>query len=185
VSMESSKNPYNPLLSQFQKMEMSETSAAGWEQKRVERLLKVVGLSGRKDLKQTLSDPVSGYLSFDQVNRHMEFRAAFAAIPLRGKTPMHRDQKSIQPNWFKSFVKVPVFNTYMDMYLEYLAGTQDSRPYCAVFPRKGFLHGLCVHNGDLSQSLQPGKTGHVYCSKSGFNLIVQPFDDFLLLDFWR
>lgn len=183
--MESRKNPYNPLLSQLEKMELGEFSALGWEQKRVERLLKVAGLAGRKELKEGLSDPVTGYLSFDQVNRQLQFRVAFAAIPLKGKTPMHRDQKSIQPIWFKSFAKVPVFNTYLDMYLEYLAGTHDARPYCAVFPRKGFLHGLCVHNGEVTQSLQPGKSGHVYCSKSGFNLIVQPFDDFLSLEFWR
>lgn len=183
--MESKRNPYNPLLSQLDKLEMHEFSALGWEQKRVERLLKVAGMAGRKDLKKSLSDPASGYLSFDQVNRHLQLRVAFAAIPLRGQTPMHRDAKSIQPNWFKSFSKVPVFNTYLNMYLEYMSGTQDSRPYCAVFPRKGFLHGMCIHNGDVSQSLPPGKSGHVYCSKSGFNLIVQPFDDFLSLDFWR
>lgn len=172
-------NPLNPLLTKFQKLQQSLNFDARWEAGRALFLLKTLGLS---DQEYSLRDQdAAKNLTFSAINSELSLPMVFACHPMQGKLPVHRDVKHVHPVWFKKFSKLPVAVVYFELLAEYTEsrrkqGEDGIRPFCMVFPRKGFPQGLCIHDGPLEKYLVPGEGVHLYSSKRhARDFVVQPF----------
>jgi hypothetical protein len=168
-------NPLNPLLSKFQKLQASVDHGARWEAGRALYLLKELGMA---DKQRYLRDQdQAGNLTFSSVNSCLQLSMCFASYAMTGKLAIHRDTKHVHPLWFKNFEKLPFVVVYLEKYREYSCTSQgEFRPLCMVFPRKGFMQGMCIHNGAVDTYLREDSSGHVYRSgKYSQDFLVQPF----------
>lgn len=172
-------NPLNPLLSKFQKLQQSINFDARWESGRASFLLKKLG-KGDEERSFREQDP-NDRLTFGALNETLALPMAFACHPMQGKLPVHRDIKHAHPAWFKKFDKLPVVVVYFELLNEYIGackarGEYESRPFCMVFPRKGFPQGLCIHDGPREKYLTVGEGIHLYYSRRyAREFVVQPF----------
>jgi hypothetical protein len=171
-------NPLNPLLGKIEKFEQSDFQLKQWESSRVEWTLRRLKLERQR--KEILSESVGGKYTFAEFNRVVDFPMYLAAEPMIGTPPIHRDPHSIHPMWFKSFCSLPFVKLYEEKLEAWFSGKRD-RPLGMVFPRKGFLHGLILHNGDLERFIAPQSSCHVFKGgkKHMMNLIVQPYTGFI------
>lgn len=167
-------NPLNPLLGKMEQFEQSEIALHQWESKRVDWTIRRLGLTAK--LKEVASHRDDGFLTFEAFNDVFSFPVYLTSNQLRGKLPIHKDQKSIHPNWFKAFSKLPFVQVFAETLKAYgLFG----RALGMVFPRKGFAQGLIVHTGDFNTFVREGNSCHFYRSVSGLELVVQPYSDFV------
>lgn len=170
-------NPNNPLLAKINRFESAETTRANWEHARITHMLQVLRLPS-----------VKSRLQRAEGNRTFSFEAFYAECPkfpmhlffdnLPGSIPIHRDNKSVHPMWFKSFMSLPVVKLYKEK-LSLCPWSGEDRPVGLVFPRKGFQQGLIVHNGSFDRFVSDGSGCHVYRQEGGSTLIVQAFTGFL------
>jgi|TARA_R110000824_G_scaffold82768_15_gene207528 hypothetical protein len=155
-----------------------------WESARVEYAIKRLKL-GRHALRELQAVAPSGRISFDDFNnRFPTFPMLLSASSLPGETPMHRNPKGIHPMWFKSFKGLPFISFYeeeLERYKAEVFGNDESRVLGMVFPRKGFAHGLVVHNGDWQTYLPQNSGCHLYQGGKvkSMTLVVQPFSGLL------
>lgn len=103
-------------------------------------------------------------------------------VPLPGRgdkvTPdsyqVHRDPASVEASRFKKFSRVPFVIAYQQM-LEDLGEEAGERSVAMVFPRKGLLHGLVIHNDATEQYWTHGLSWVYKPPDSDDRLYVQPF----------
>jgi hypothetical protein len=171
-------NPLNPLLGKIEKFEQSDFQLKQWESSRVEWTLRRLKLEGPR--KEILADAVGGQYTFAEFNRVVDFPMYLSAEPMMGATPIHRDPHAVHPMWFKSFRSLPFVKLYEER-LESWCDSKQDRPLGMVFPRKGFLQGLIIHNGDWERFVSPHSSCHVFKGgkKHMMNLIVQPYIGFI------
>lgn len=169
-------NPLNPLLGKIEKFEDTDRQVRQWESARVEWTLRRLSLDIQ--LKQLRKDTTGGRFTFE------DFAGILPTFPvqLRAETieglPLHRNPKAIHPLWFKSFRHLSFVESYERLFGEL---ADKDKPLGMVFPRKGFLHGLIIHNGDWDLFVAPQSSCHMFKggSKRSMNLIVQPYMSFI------
>lgn len=169
-------NPLNPLLSKIAKFEQVDTHGKQWESNRVEWTLRRLKLEKKR--KEILE--LGPYYSFEAYNQVVNFPMYLFAEPLLNVPPIHRDPRTIHPFWFKAFRGLPFVERYEEQ-LEPLLAKYPDRPVGMVFPRKGFLQGLLIHNGDWELFAPLQASCHIFKSgkKREMNLIVQPYSGFI------
>jgi hypothetical protein len=89
---------------------------------------------------------------------------------------VHRDDQSTEPARFKKFGWVPFVLAYQEFYSSVVTDG-ELRRVCLIYPRKGFLHGMCIHN-DQSEEFWPSGLAWVYKFNDGGRdrrLFVMPF----------
>ena len=174
----SGTNPLNPLMGRIEKFEESTAQSAKWESSRVEWTMRRLKLdSQRKEIISELG--YVGNLPYEAFFRAVPtFPMDIVAEPRKGELPLHRDPRAVHPAWFKSFRKLPVVETYEEHFGE---NSREERPFGMVFPRKGFLQGLILHNGDWDMFVPPHSSCHVFKggNKRSMHLIVQPYQGFI------
>lgn len=104
------------------------------------------------------------------------FPFLLGASRLGGKH-VHRDIDAAEPARFKAFSQVSFVEAYREFYDD-CYHPEDLRKLGLVFPRKGFKHGMIIHNDDTEVFWTSGLCW-VYKSKKGERLYVQPFNDVL------
>lgn len=167
-------NPLNPLLGKIEKFEQSEIALRQWESKRVDWTIRRLGLTAQ--LKEVASYDDGDFLSFEAFNSIFSFPVYLTANQLKDRLPLHKDQKSIHPNWFKAFSKLP----FVQLFAENLKTYGSYRHAVGmVFPRKGFAQGMIVHTGDFNTFVLSGASCHFYRSVNDLELVVQPYTDFV------
>jgi len=171
-------NPLNPLLGKIEKFEESEAQSSKWESARVEWTMRRLKLdSQRKEMTSELG--FSGDYTFEAFSRMVPtFPMDIVAEPRKGQLPLHRDQKAVHPRWFKTFRSLPFVQEYEVRFGEC---SKEGRPFGMVFPRKGFLQGLILHNGDWELFVPPQSSCHLFKGgkKRSMNLVVQPYQGFI------
>jgi len=171
-------NPLNPLLGKIERFEQAGERADQWESSRVEWTLRRLKLEDQR--KEILSDAVGGRYTFSDFHRVVNFPIRLVAEPLLNEPPIHRDQRSIHPAWFRSFRGLPFVRKYEE-HFEELGDLYKGTPIGMVFPRKGFQQGMILHNGDWELFVPPQSSCHLF--KGGkthkMNLIVQPYIGFI------
>lgn len=86
---------------------------------------------------------------------------------------IHRDPASTEPARFKQFQAVPFVGAYQTFYNE-AAKHANGRAIALIFPRRGFLHGMVMHN-DASEQYWSEGLSWVYKVPSTENkLYVRP-----------
>lgn len=144
---------------------------AKYEHGRVDHMLKRFKLtaSRRAMMNARAASTGQAQLTFDDFNdRFPTFPFAMAAHRLRGvaclgkkgqATPddyqVHRDPNATEPARFKKFMRVPFVAAYLEV-LAYRQDLADPRPLAMTFPRKGFLHGMVIHNDDSERYWHDG-----------------------------
>jgi hypothetical protein len=91
---------------------------------------------------------------------------------------VHRDPASAEPSRFKDFAGVP-FRAAYEQFFNSVGIGDDPRDVCLVFPRKGFLHGMCIHNNQSEQYWTEGLCWVYKSPKTSVRLYVQPFKHFI------
>lgn len=167
-------NPNNPLLAKLQSIDVNSVTNASWEHARITHLIQVMGF---KTLASELKKVSAGSLfKFDDFNDSCsDFPMVLFAYTLNGNPPIHRDNRSVHPMWFKSFTGLPL----VKVYLERLKQFSKRKPVGMVFPRKGFQQGMILHNGDHDKFVPTGSGCHLYKAEDGTTMVVQPFTGFL------
>lgn len=176
--MSENVNPNNPLLGKIERFEQSDKHIRQWESARVEWTLRRLKFEAQR--KEILSDAPDGRYTFEAFNRVVEFPMDLFGESLADDPPIHRDQRSIHPIWFKAFVGLPFVRYYEERFTEHVSKNPE-RPLGMVFPRKGFSQGLILHNGDWDLFVPPQSSCHLFKGgkKHSMNLIVQPFMGFI------
>ena len=171
-------NPNNPLLGKIERFEQSDNQVRQWESSRVEWTLRRLKFESQR--KEILSSVPDGRYTFEEFNRVVDFPMELCGDSMKDEMPIHRDQKSIHPNWFKAFTGLPFVQHYEEKFSEH-AEKNPLRPLGMVFPRKGFLQGLIIHNGDWELFIPPRSSCHIFRGgkKHSMNLIVQPYMGFI------
>jgi len=171
-------NPTNPLLGQIEKYEQSDVQIRQWESARVEWTLRRLKLDFQR--KQILSEAMDGRYTFEAFNRVLDFPMEMCGENLKDEPPIHRDQRSIHPLWFKAFIGLPFVRCYEERFTVFAEKNPD-RALGMVFPRKGFSQGLILHNGDWDLFVPPQSSCHLFKGgkKHAMNLIVQPYMGFI------
>lgn len=171
-------NPLNPLLSKIARFEQVDTHGKQWESSRVEWTLRRLKLDGKR--KEILENGLGLGYTFEVFNQVVNFPMYLFAEPLLNVSPIHRDPRTIHPLWFKAFRGLPFVERYEER-MEPLLTRYPDRPIGMVFPRKGFLQGLLIHNGDWDLLTPPQASCHVFKGgrKKAMNLIVQPYSGFV------
>ena len=166
-------HPLNPLLDKISRYKESGHRALQWENNRVEWTLNRLGKKSVK--KEILAGAGNNFLSFDDFNNHADFPIKLFAEYLSDIPPIHKNQKFIHPFWFKSFLRLPIVERYSDLFEKEVRNTD--KPIGMVFPRKGFLQGLIIHNGDFEIYLPNNASCHLYrgSKASQHVLVVQPY----------
>jgi hypothetical protein len=117
-----------------------------------------------------------GRLTFDLFNeRFRDFPILLGSHTLGG-IKLHQDQRSVLPNWFTNFPKLPFVEAYREFYVA-RHELANGRPLGVVFPRHGFRQGMIIHNGGLDEYWYR-HTMVVYhggTSKKSYQLFVQAF----------
>lgn len=137
----------NPYPWQAGGDEAREYARTTWEHGRVDFVLKQFRLQRfRKELLSRCDDSTTyKRLAF------VHFNAVFPTFPmslfaddLGEHIPLHKNQKTILPYWFKAFHTLPFAESirqHINQQGEY------ARPVGLVFKRQGFQQGLVIHNG--------------------------------------
>lgn len=168
-------NPLNPLLGKIERFENADSSIRQFESTRVEWTLRRLKLEAqRREIKE---QAVDGFFTFEAFNRVVDFPIHLVSESLKGEPPIHRDQRSTHPMWFKGFLKLPFVQKFEELFEAYHARNPEGKPLGMVFPRKGFSQGLVIHNGDWNLYVPPKSSCHLYQggSKNSMSLIVQPY----------
>lgn len=169
-------NPNNPLFDKLKALDYKGISSASWEHARVLHLLQVLNLKPvTNEIKQVSSDSL---FTFDVFNELVsDFPVYLFAEALKSQPPIHRDDRSVHPLWFKSFKTLP----FVKLYTERLKTmrVKIKRPVGMVFPRKGFQQGMILHNGDHEKFVPLNSSCHLYKAEDGNTMVVQPFTGFL------
>jgi hypothetical protein len=150
-----------------------------WEAARVEYAVKKLKL-GRHVSAELRAHSSGSHISFNEFNnRFPTFPLLLSASSLPGEKAIHRDPKGVHPMWFKSFKGLSFIKFYEEELERYKSDVfgDHSRVLGMVFPRKGFVHGLVVHNGDWQTFLPHNAGCHLYQGGTGksVTLVVQPF----------
>ena len=175
--MKNEQHPLSPLS--VPDYDDSAVKIEKWESARVEYTIKRLKL-GSHVLKELHSHVLGGRLSFDDFNnRFPTFPMLLSASSLPGEQPLHRHPKGIHPMWFKSFTGLPFISFYEEELARYKNDIfgDEPRTLGMVFPRKGFAHGLVVHNGEWQTYLPKNSGCHLYQGGKikSMTLVVQPF----------
>jgi len=86
---------------------------------------------------------------------------------------IYLDPASTEPARFKNFTKVPFVGAYKDFYAA-SAGRANGRKVALIFPRKGFLHGMVMHNDSSEQFWTEGLSWVYKVPGTENRLYVQP-----------
>ena len=73
---------------------------------------------------------------------------------------VHLDPYSTEPARYKKFDWVPFFIAYQNFYNHNMTAN-ETRKLCLVYRRRGFVHGMCIHN-DASEQYWPTGGAFVY-----------------------
>lgn len=172
-------NPLNPLLGKIEKFEESEAQSSKWESARVEWTLRRLKLdSQRKEIVAELG--FLGHFTFKSFSQAVPgFPMDLAANSRIGELPLHRDSRAVHPAWFKAFLGLPIVKEFEVKFDE--ETSEKEKPFGMVFPRKGFLQGLILHNGDWETFVPPRSSCHLFRGgkKRSMNLVVQPYQGFI------
>ena len=172
-------NPLNPLLGKIERFEQTDNAIKQFESKRVEWTLRRLGMERQR--KEIYRDSVTSEYTCDAFNRVVDnFPMVLCCESLKGKIPIHKDQKSVHPNWFKKFLGLSFAEAYAD-HFEKLSAAKLGKPIGMIFPRKGFAQGLLMHNGDWDYFVPPNSSCHLFKGgkKVEMNLVVQPYSSFV------
>jgi hypothetical protein len=167
-------NPLNPLLGKIERFENADASVRQFESTRVEWTLRRLNMESQlRKIKQQSHD---GLITFDDLNQTVDFPIHLKSESLKGEIPIHRDQRSTHPMWFKGFLKLPIVQKFEELFEAYHAKHTGDKPIGMVFPRKGFAQGLIIHNGDWNLYVPPNSSCHLYQGgNKTTSLIVQPY----------
>ncbi len=91
---------------------------------------------------------------------------------------VHTDPYSTEPSRFKQFQWVPYVVAYKEFY-ELVAAKAETRKIAMVFPRKGFLHGMVIHNDDTEQYWTHGLCQVYKFPDRGTKLFMLPFQNLI------
>ena len=94
---------------------------------------------------------------------------------------LHLSQKMLLPALFKFFDQTPMVEAYAKFYEEAQSSAMG-RPIGLVFPRKGIMRGLIIHNGEkLDESCFHGLSlvYHGGSKKHRHKLFVQSFQQLI------
>jgi hypothetical protein len=158
------------------KRQQREDSEARWEEALVRHTLSV--FKGGPAQRRQLYEHWHRATGNDGVLRFSAFNNVYPYFPIvlgstRLDEPIHRCKHSIEPARYKKFTKVPFVVAYQDFFSErFVKG--DLRSIGLVFPRRGFKHGLVIHNDDSETSWTQGSCW-VYKTNKGVRLYVQPY----------
>lgn len=97
-------------------------------------------------------------------------------VTLPSSYAVYRDPESTEPARFRDFSNVPFVVAYSYFYRT-VASDNETRKIGLVFPRKGFLHGMIIHNDESENCWRSGLCW-VYkavTDKQDRRLYVQPF----------
>jgi hypothetical protein len=167
-------NPNNPLLAKFQSIDAHSVTSAAWEHARIMHLIQVTGYKTLlSELKQIAATSTYTFDDFNQVCNDFPF--VLFADTFKGQPPIHRDNRSVHPMWFKSFTVLPLVKKYLEKHKSF----SGKKPVGMVFPRKGFQQGLILHNGDPDKFVPSGSGCHLYKAEDGSTMVVQSFTGFL------
>jgi|TARA_R110000751_G_scaffold47597_13_gene106518 hypothetical protein len=171
-------NPLNPLFGQIEKFEESHAQASKWESSRVEWTMRRLKLGDERKQMMHESGYAGNYTYEAFIRTVPSFPMDIVAEPRRDELPLHRDAKAVHPMWFKSFRSLSFVSVYEERFGE---SSREERPFGMVFPRKGFLQGLILHNGDWDLFIPPQSSCHLFKGgkKRSMNLIVQPYQGFI------
>jgi hypothetical protein len=165
-------NPLSPFLDGITRFEQSDEALRGFESGLVSWTLS--RLKREAALKQ-LKKEKDYFLTFDDFRTAIpDFPVYLVAEPLADSGPIHRDSRFVHPLWFKSFFGLPIVSKYEEYFSE-LKSFLGGKPLAMIFPRKGFLKGLILHNGDPELYLPEKSSCHLYKGKQGKTLLVQPY----------
>lgn len=92
-----------------------------------------------------------------------------------GGKHVHRDPGAAEPSRFRKFSDVSFVEAYREFYDDNYH-PKDLRKLGLVFPRRGFVHGMIIHNDDTEMFWASGLCW-VYKSKKGQRLYVQPLNN--------
>lgn len=92
----------------------------------------------------------SGYLLLADFNELFpDFPIVLGADRLEG-IRLHLEPRAFLPSLFKAFDKAPFVAAY-EAFWAAAASRAQGRALGLIFPRKGFRHGLIIHNGGLDE----------------------------------
>jgi len=117
---------------------------------------------------------ISTFATFN--SRFPSFPVVLSANWLNG-VKLHNRADCVHPKWFQSFSRLPFFRPFVEL-VRVAEANREVRPQGMVFPRKGIMHGLIVHNADSQTYSEKCRSMHVYRG-DGIDLVVQPFSGFL------
>jgi hypothetical protein len=170
-------NPNHPLLAKINPYASAEAVKSSWEHSRILHLLQVMQLTHLKpQIKNITATDLFTFDAFLQVCSAFPMHLFFDT--LSDQIPIHRDNKSVHPMWFKSFTALPVIKKYTEK-IKQCSWDFNCCPVGLVFPRKGFQQGLIVHNGSFEKYVPESSGCHIYKQEGGSTLIVQSFTGFL------
>lgn len=86
---------------------------------------------------------------------------------------IYMDPASTEPARFKNFQKVPFVGAYKDFYAAAMKRARG-RKIALLFPRKGFLHGMVMHNDASEQFWSEGLAWVYKVPETESRLYVQP-----------
>lgn len=119
--------------------------------------------------------------------RFTDFHAKYPDFPVILATKrlgsLHTDPRCFLPALFKRFDETPFWSAYEDHYEQYADRAKETgRAVGLVFPRKGIIRGLVIHNyeGDQTQRFQG--TSLIYQAVTGkrtTRIYVQAFQAFV------
>lgn len=134
-----------------------------WEHAITNHLMNKLGLNKRLKSLRKLNEE----LGHEHLLTQEAFRAMFPTFPIRFETSrlrgieipdvdsrtqvdyrVERCGRFWEPNRFKSFNRVPVVGLYNLLLSELPEDIVSCLPVGLVFPRKGFTHGMVIHNDD-------------------------------------
>jgi hypothetical protein len=186
-------NPFERMISGRSAAQPVAAESASFERESVRYVTREMGLTSRHV--NALLDRYEA-LTGKRELRFSTFNEAYSSFPvflgshtlrcLGGPWPkptgpdycVHRDMSSVEPQRFKRFGGVPFVVAYQDFYNASFREAAG-RPIGLVFPRRGFMRGMIIHN-DASERFWREGLSWVYKVPGTENrLYVQPFIFFL------
>lgn len=153
-------NPFEEMNANYAE-ELAERSATAWESTRVRHLLTKFGANASTARLKAFEQGRTGttdltFHAVAEVFPHVPF--VFRASTLRGipvpydsgrtdrDYAVDRDWRSTEPSRFKNFRHVPFVLEFLRQFES--MSPNEERACGLVFPRRGFAHGLVVHDDD-------------------------------------
>jgi len=169
-------HPFHPLLSKITRYEQAERRVSQWESARIEWTVNRLKLSMacKQEIKKLSTTDHFTCEAFNTVVN--TFPVYLFADAMTDEPPIHKDQRSIHPLWFKTFRSLPLVQRYESRFEELYKRYPD-RPLAMIFPRRGFAQGMVIHNGNWEMFVPPQSSCHVHKGgkKHAMQLVVQPY----------